>query len=32
MQDVVSFMAGRSPQADAAITAVGSFLRRHLGL
>jgi hypothetical protein len=31
MQDVVSFMAGRSPQADAAITAAGSSLR-HLGL
>ena len=32
MQHVFPFMAGRSPQADAAIAAAGSFLRRHLGL
>ncbi|MEE2031250.1 alpha/beta hydrolase [Rhodococcus chondri] len=32
MQHVFPFMAGHSPEADAAITAAGNFLRRHLGL
>ncbi|QHE73223.1 alpha/beta hydrolase [Rhodococcus sp. WAY2] len=32
MQHVFPFMAGRSPEADAAISAAGAFLRKHLGL